>query len=172
MRLHIGADERKDGWTVLSAQPAPHVDIVADCTSMTMIADSTVEAVYASHVLEHFGYDSGLLLALREILRVLRPGGQLMVSVPDFAALCWMFVMPQFGIDERYKLMRIMFGGQMHEFDFHKCGLNHELLGAALNDVGFTAIRRVEAFNLFNDSSTLRVYGVPISLNMDARKPG
>jgi predicted SAM-dependent methyltransferase len=82
MRLHIGADEQKEGWTVLSAQSAPHVDIVGDCTNMKMIGSDTAEAVYASHVLEHLGYDSELPVALREIMRVLRPGGQLWSAFP------------------------------------------------------------------------------------------
>jgi predicted SAM-dependent methyltransferase len=172
MRLHIGAAERKEGWTALNVQPGPHVDIVADCASMPMIGSGTVEAVYASHILEHLNYDSELPATLREIMRVLRPGGQLMVSVPDLATLCWMFVAPQFGFQERYQVMSTMFGGQKDAFDLHKSGLSHELLGAALDYVGFTAIRRVENFNLFNDCSVMKMFGVPISLNLEARKPG
>ena len=172
MRLHIGGNERREGWTVFDARPGPHIDIVGDCTRMTAIADNSVEEVYASHVLEHFGYDSDMPLVLREILRVLTPGGRFMVSVPDLGNLCWLFLMPNFSIEERYSVTRVMFGGQKHELDLHKSGLNHELLGAALNDVGFTAIRRVEGFGLFDDSSVLMLFGVPISLNMEARKPG
>jgi predicted SAM-dependent methyltransferase len=172
MRLHIGGEVRKDGWTVLGIQPGPAVDIVSDCTSMPMIADGSCEEVYASHVFEHLGYNTDLPKALREVIRVLRPGGRLMASVPDLGILCWMFTMPHFGVEERYHLTRIIFGGQTNPHDFHVTGFNHELLGGALADVGFTRIRRVESFGLFNDTSVLTAFGIPISLNMEAYKPG
>lgn len=44
--------------------------------------DSSVEAVYSSHVLEHL-YLSDARLVLSEAFRVLRPGGVIRTSVPD-----------------------------------------------------------------------------------------
>jgi len=51
-------------------------------------ADATFDRIIASEVLEHIGDDRG---ALRELARVLRPGGVLAVTVPRFLPelLCW-----------------------------------------------------------------------------------
>jgi len=50
-------------------------------------SDSSFEAVYSSHVLEHFDRDQGRLL-LAESYRVLRKGGVLRIVVPDLQGSC------------------------------------------------------------------------------------
>jgi hypothetical protein len=52
----------------------------------------------------------------------------------------------------------------------HYVGLNFDFLGSFLHDAGFSDIKRVPNFGLFNDTSTLRFEGTPISLNVEARK--
>jgi SAM-dependent methyltransferase len=51
-------------------------------------ADATFDRVIASEVMEHVGDDRG---ALAELVRVLRPGGTIAVTVPAFGPelLCW-----------------------------------------------------------------------------------
>ena len=49
-------------------------------------------------------------------------------------------------------------------------GYDEELLTTALREAGFRRIRRVAEFGLFTDTSTMRYYGEPISLNMQAQK--
>jgi SAM-dependent methyltransferase len=56
-----------------------------DARSLTY-ADGRVDAVYSVSVLEHIP-DDGDTLALREIARVLRPGGRVSLTVP-FSAVC------------------------------------------------------------------------------------
>ena len=94
-RLHIGGREPRPGWNILNIQPGPNVDYVGSCTSLEQFADNSIDEVYASHVLEHLGFREELPKALREIWRVLKPGGVLKISVPDFERLCTMFVNPQ-----------------------------------------------------------------------------
>ncbi len=171
MRLHIGGEERREGWTVLNIQPGPHVDMVGTCTDLSAIAAGTVEEVYASHVLEHLGYTTELPKALTEIFRVLQPGGRLMAAVPDFEVLCQLFFHPQCDARLRWEVMRRIFGGQEDPYDVHKVGLWAESFGAILHEMGFVDIRRVESFGLFQDGSTATFGGLPISLNMEARKP-
>lgn len=170
MRLHIGGRERKPGWTVLDIQPGPAVDIVGNCLSLRPIADASVEEIYASHVLEHLSYRDELLQALQEMARVLRPGGTLRISVPDFDQLVRLYLKPELTLQERFSIMGTIFGGQRDEHDFHKAGLTFELLEVYLEEAGFSAVERCEPFGLFNDFSAYRIHGERISLNLTARR--
>jgi predicted SAM-dependent methyltransferase len=169
-RLHIGGTEKRAGWEILNAQPGPHVDHVGDCVDLSRFADESFDEVYASHVYEHLGYQEDLPKALAEVHRVLKPGGTFRISVPDLEILCRLFLHPDLTLPQRYHVMRMMFGGQIDAFDFHKVGLNWTILCALLGNARFRSAQRVESFGLFQDCSVLRFEGQPISLNVEATK--
>jgi predicted SAM-dependent methyltransferase len=163
---------RKAGWTNLNVQPGPAVDIVGTCTDLSRFADGSVAEIYASHVLEHLTYADELLKAVAEFHRVLEPGGRLMASVPDFELLCRLFSAPGLTAQQRFDIMRMIFGGQTDPHDYHKAGITFEFLDAYLRHAGFAEVRRVEEFGLFEDASRMRVGGQLISLNVQALKAG
>ncbi len=171
IRLHVGGQARHPDWKILDVRPGPLVDYVGSCTDLSRFADGSVLELYASHVLEHLGYWRELPAALHEFNRVLAAGGILRVSVPDLAILCSLYLEPRLAPGERFHVMRMMFGGQIDEADFHRVGLDEEMLKAQLEKAGFTDIVRVDVFGLFDDASSLVFKGRPISLNLRARKP-
>ena len=57
-------------------------DINHDLTKGVPLDDNTVDAVYSSHVFEHIPYKD-LLNVIKEIRRILKPGGKLLVCVPN-----------------------------------------------------------------------------------------
>lgn len=170
MRLHIGGREAREGWKILDAEARPEVDFVGDAADLSRFADGTVHEIYASHVVEHLGYQRALPRALAEMHRVLRAGGAAKISVPDFEFVCRRFVDPQSSPDQRFHLMRIAFGGQMDEHDFHRVGLTFEFLRGFLYGAGFTRVERVRDFGLFDDTSRLEMDGERVSLNVVAFK--
>jgi predicted SAM-dependent methyltransferase len=170
LRLHVGGETPKPGWKILNIQPGPHVDFVGTCTDLSRFGAGTVETIYVSHVMEHLSYIDELPVALKAFRRVLRTGGLLRVSVPDFEALCRLFLDPRLDAAMRFHVMRIIFGGQMNPYDFHKAGLTEEFLTDFLTTAGFRDIRRVGEFGLFDDTSGLKLGGIPVSLNMQAAK--
>jgi predicted SAM-dependent methyltransferase len=170
IKLHIGGREQREGWAVLDALPAPIVDYVGNCNDLSFLANDSCCEVYASHVLEHLGYDGELHTALTGIYRVLKPGGRLRASVPDLETLCRIFLDPSLDDADRFHVMRMMFGGRSSDFDVHYVGLTFEFLEGFLHAAGFRVIQRVAEFGLFKDASALLFHGVPISLNVEARK--
>ena len=52
LRLHIGGETAKEGWTILNVQPGPHVDTLGDCRDLSAYSDGAVTEIYASHVFE------------------------------------------------------------------------------------------------------------------------
>jgi predicted SAM-dependent methyltransferase len=170
IKLHIGGQEKRDGWTILDALPGPLVDHVGNCNDLSFLANESCSEVYASHVFEHLAYNGEIQKTLQGVYRVLKPGGLLRASVPDLETLCKLFLHPGLDGTGRYLIMRMMFGGRATEYDVHYVGLSFEFFGMFLHEVGFRDIRRVPEFGLFQDTSTLRVAGVPISLNVEARK--
>lgn len=171
LRLHVGGQAPHPDWKILDIEPRAHSDYVGSCTDLSQFADGSVLEIYASHVLEHLGYQHDLVTALREFHRVLEPGGYLRVSVPDLTTLCSLFVDASLKADERFHVMRMMFGGQIEPSDFHYVGLSDEFLTGYLNTVGFVDIQRVDDLGLFDDTSRLVFSGRRISLNVTARKP-
>ena len=171
LRLHIGGEQRHPDWKIVNVTASEATDYVRSCTDLTLFASESVTEIYASHVLEHLGYKRDLPRALREFHRVLVPGGRLSISVPDLQVLCGLFLDPALEPQERFMVMRMMFGGQMNAADFHYVGLSEEFLSDFLQKAGFVEATRVSAFGLFEDTSNLEMRGRPISLNMTARKP-
>jgi predicted SAM-dependent methyltransferase len=171
MKLHIGGQTRNSDWKIFNINPGPEVDFTGDCRDLSQFADGSIDTIYASHVLEHIPYQKDLPKTLVEWRRALRPGGTLMVSVPDLEILCRLFLHPKLSAENRFQIMRMMFGGQIDAHDFHYVGLTLEFLGDYLAKAGFDEISRVESFGLFEDTSVLKVGGIPISLNVTAKKP-
>ena len=170
LRLHIGGREKKLGWKILNIQPGLDVDYVGDCTDLSQFADASVDELYASHVIEHLGHQSAVGRALTGFHRVLKPGGRALIAVPDFEALCRLFLDPRADMLERFQIMRMVFGAQMDEHDFHYVGLSYEFLSQFLFQSGFSRVERVQDFGLFRDASTIRFLDQPISLNVVAYK--
>ena len=170
IKLHIGGREKRDGWAILDATPGPGVDYVGNCTDLSFLPAASCVEVYASHVLEHLGYDRELPNTLAGIHRVLKPGGRLCVSVPDLEILCRLFLEPSLNGDGRFRIMQLMFGERKNAYDVNCAGFNFEFLHAFLHETGFRDIRRVTEFGLFDDASTLVFANVPISLNVEARR--
>lgn len=170
IKLHIGGQEKREGWKILDALPGPIVDFVGNCNDLSFLPDECCSEVYASHVLEHLGYNGELQQTLRGIVRVLKPGGRLRASVPDLDVLCRLFVRPDLTQAQRFHVMRMMFGGRMTDYDVHYVGLTAEFLAHFMIEAGFKKVGRVRDFGLFRDTSILTFVGVPISLNLEAIK--
>jgi predicted SAM-dependent methyltransferase len=97
-------------------------------------------------------------------------GGEFYISVPNLGVLCQLFVAETVTNDQRFHLMRIMFGGQVDPYDFHKVGFIEPFLTEFLKQAGFSDCKRVKEFNLFDDTSSLKLGEYLISLNLIATK--
>jgi predicted SAM-dependent methyltransferase len=171
IRLHIGGKEARDGWKIFNVVPGPGVDYIGHCADLSQLGDGSCREVYASHVLEHLGYNGELQRALQEIGRVLAPGGTVRISVPDLEVLCRLFLDPKLSVADRFHVMRMMYGGRMDQHDVHYVGLSQDFLAAFLTGAKLANVRRVPEFGIFNDTSSLRFKGELISLNIEADKP-
>ena len=173
MKLHIGGMEKKKGWKILNIQKndgkEKHVDFVGDISDLSQFDDGSIEEIYASHTVEHVNQNN-VQKALKGIHRILKDGGKFYVSVPDMDILCRLFLDPKAPLKIKYEVMRMMFGGQVDEFDYHYFGWNYEFLTTYLLEAGFKTNERVKTFDIFNDTSSFAPYGPLISLNVIAYK--
>jgi len=170
-KLHIGGQVKTAGWEVLNANPAPYVDHVCNANDLSCFADDTFAEIYASHVVEHLDYKDELKNTLNEWNRVLVPGGKAYISVPDLDILSELLLSKDtLDINERFHVMRMMFGGHTDKYDYHVVGLNEEFLVSFLIESGYVNLMRVKEFGLFDDTSAMKFKGVAISLNIIAEK--
>jgi 2-C-methyl-D-erythritol 2,4-cyclodiphosphate synthase len=171
-KLHIGGKIQSAGWEILNANPAPYVDHVCNANNLPQFADNTFTEIYASHIVEHLDYNGELQKSLKEWNRILIPGGKIYISVPDLDILAQLMLeKDKLTINERFQVMRMIFGGHIDKYDYHVVGLNQEFLASFLSQTGYVNLKRVGEFGLFNDISSMIFKGVLISLNMTAEKP-
>ena len=170
MKIHIGGKEKKEGWKILNIQDGDHVDYKGDISDLSQFEDSSIDEIYASHVVEHVGQKK-IKATLKGIYRILKDNGKFYVSVPDMEILCRIFMAKDAPKKAKFHAMRMMFGGQIDEYDYHYFGWNYDFLKDYLEEAGFQKIEKVKTFSLFNDTSDYAPYNnVPISLNVIAFK--
>jgi predicted SAM-dependent methyltransferase len=88
MKLQVGSSNVKgeykdEEWVNLDIKPFRGVDIVADASERIPLDTNSVDEIRCIHVLEHVTRDKHEPM-LREMYRVLKPGGTLYVETPDF----------------------------------------------------------------------------------------
>ena len=129
---------KKEGHVGVDLLEGEGIDIACDVTNGMPFADGEVEEIFSSHFLEHIPKKAVRPL-LKECYRVLQPGGQLILVVPDLIWVLEKFLsMPEnqkwgFPVDT-------IFGNQIHEGEFHKTGFSKWLLKVLLEEAGFKVI--------------------------------
>ena len=177
VRLHIGCgDIASPEFVNVDARPKPHIHLVTkDLFDLRAVPDGAASLVYMCHVLEHVPY-ALLLRVLREMRRVLMPGGTLRLSVPDFECILDIYAAEK---RDPNTIVGPLMGGQDYAFNFHYNVFTQTSLSRALENAGFERVRNWDPqsseFHDFNDwasmSVTVNGHDYPISLNLEADLP-
>ena len=168
IQLHLGCGKRRlAGWVSVDSRVEVEPDVVADVRHLDAWDCGEVESIYACHVLEHIPRPD-LLQTLREWRRVLKPGGKLRVSVPDFGTVASLY---NDGVSF-WRLAGLLYGRQDYEGNTHHIGFDYEYLAWMLGEAGFYDIRKWSPVawlpDGYDDYSLARINGYLVSLNVEA----
>jgi len=144
IKLNLGCGERKiHGFINVDARQEVLPDVVYNVAKIHEKFQN-VDLIYASQVLEHFPTKPFPFQSTtwKELLdnwnRTLKPGGTLRLSVPDLRAACEYYLFT----NDFDSVQAAFYGGQKYNFDYHYHGWTFETLSKALQEAGFTNIRR------------------------------
>lgn len=128
--LNCGSGQRPFAkpWVNIDAQERWSPDLIADCSSLHY-SDGSADMIVLHHVLEHFGCGEGQGV-LREAYRLLRPGGSLLVFVPDLRALAQRWLMGQ--LDTQVYMTNLYGAFMGDDHDRHRWGYVPETLAQEL----------------------------------------
>ena len=181
-RLHA-TFKSDSGWQEIRLDIDEKVkpDIVCSAANMSAsVSSGSVDAVWSSHTIEHL-YDHEVIEAFAEFLRVLGPGGFLLLRCPDLAAAAECLL--QNGIEHvAYESpagpitpLDMLFGYRPsvavgNLFMAHRTGFTDERISRMLLEAGFTEVRtkRDGAFDLWAIAFTARS-DIPSCLEQLAR---
>ena len=128
-------------------------DIVASITDMAPIAESSVDAVWSAHNLEHL-YAHEVLAALAEFRRVLKPDGFAVITLPDLQQVAALVAQDRL-IEPAYLSpagpitpLDMLYGhrgaiAQGNGFMAHRTGFTARTLEEALRQAGFPTVQVV-----------------------------
>lgn len=177
MKLHLGCGKRHiPGFVHIDAVDYPHVDHVATIDALSFIPDESVGLIYNCHVLEHFKRRD-IKRVLVEWNRVLRPGGMLRISVPDFASICDVYQKTR----DLGLVIGSLFGRQDYLYNIHYNAFDFHTLERLLSDVGFTDVAKydwrdtehgdIDDFSQAYIPHMDKENGTLMSLNVECLKP-
>lgn len=143
-------------------------DFQGDCSDLSRFEERSVDDIYASNILEHWPI-AKTVGVLKEWRRVLKTGGKLYVSVPDFDATVKLY--QRTGLTEWIKYH--LWGDQKHPLNYHYVCFTFASLAKDLMNAGFSDVKKVKFFNIGEEDGSRNVNNLtyePISLNVVAQK--
>jgi predicted SAM-dependent methyltransferase len=140
LKLHLGSGGKYiEGYTNIDIRYMPGVDIVNDVKFLRSFQNETVDVIYASHVLEHFGrWD--YMSVLTRWFELLKSGGTLRIAVPDFEQITKYYLKT----GDLKKLIGPIYGGQDYDENFHHCTWDFNSLSEDLKKIGFKLVNRYD----------------------------
>jgi predicted SAM-dependent methyltransferase len=138
LRIHFGCGKLFDPrFFNVDALPFKHVHYVTGSPLMPVLRAQSAELIYACHVFEHISHRQQLDV-LKRWYELLKPGGQIMLSVPDFAKIVEVYMRGALPFDQ---IQDGLMGGQDYPGNFHFALFTPDHLTGLLEKAGFSNIR-------------------------------
>jgi ubiquinone/menaquinone biosynthesis C-methylase UbiE len=184
-KLDIGCGKfRLDGFETLDIKPYPHVDYVCDASGPLPFEDGTFDYVYSCHTLEHIPWFKTKKV-LTEWIRIVKQGGTIDISVPNFIELAEFIQKIELGMDMEMvwpysmhekkaqaravikrcpylKASRIIFNGTPPQdvlSNYHKALFTPKYLYGLMQDCGIVNIHRESKQKKHQRATNLRMVG-------------
>lgn len=172
VRLNLGCgDKLLPGYInvdIAEVRGGSRPDVLCDLRNLSFQPDDSVDEVLAVHVVEHF-WRWEIVDTLRDWVRVLKPGGRLILECPNLQTACEAFLRNPAGgsaADERGQETMWVFYGDPSWCDplmTHRWGYTPDSLGRLMQEAGLVEVRPEPAQFKLRDPRDMRVVG---------RKPG
>lgn len=177
-RLHLGCGHIPiPGFCNVDAMTLPAVDIIDNIMFLSKFPQDFADQIYACHVLEHIAHEE-VIPTLQRWRSILRPGGELRISVPDIDRIVKIYSKnwEHFQTPGNSPWIGLLYGGQGDRYDFHKTGFNFCWMSHLLEKAGFVEISEYPHFphflgNVFDASLAKEPFGEYLSLNIACKKP-
>ncbi|MDA1079992.1 MAG: hypothetical protein O2840_04880 [bacterium] len=151
-RLEIGSgDNPEPGYVHADIQASPKVDILADARKLPLPDNFVKDEIRAVHIMEHFCHpelssaqmrnDIGTTLeVLKEMYRVLAPGGKFFMVTPDYEKITTSAAKRRVSFD---RLQSWTVGGHLNMFDVHHWLWTHDDAEKWFSLAGFIELQDV-----------------------------
>ncbi len=170
LKLNLGSRTRHmEGFKNMDIDPHEGVDYLGDVSDLSRFEPESVAAIFASNILEHFPHTQTKSVLI-EWNRVLKPGGFLYLSVPDFARAVAIY--HDAGLKDW--VQNFLMGDQGYKTAFHYAIFDEERLSEIVLSAGFRECSFVETFPFADhadcSNNVSNIDGKFVSLNAVVRK--
>ena len=182
VQLGPGQENYIDGWINVDANKfTGKCDVWADLRNSLPFHDSTVDAFYSHHVIEHL---PDIRFHLREVFRCLKPGGVYRFGGPNGDSAIKKYIEGDLRWFRDFPNERRSIGGRFENFIFCRCEhltiLTFSMLEEFLSDIEYIEITSLKPINetgcpeLFSDCQQKEHesdFKMPHTLIVEATKP-
>jgi SAM-dependent methyltransferase len=177
IKLNLGCgDKILSGYINVDVVPerASQVpDVICDVRSLSVFESGYADEILAVHVVEHF-WRWEVVDILKEWVRVLKPGGVMILECPNLLSACQEFIRnPQAHSlpgPEGQRTMWVFYGDPRWQDPLmvHRWGYTPWSLGAVMHDAGLRDLRQEPAQFKLREPRDMRVVGVKPFLQVTA----
>lgn len=168
IKLNLGCgDKILPGYInidVAGTRSGKHPDLLSDLRNLSTIPDNVADEVLSVHVIEHF-YQWESLSVVQEWVRVLKPGGKIIIECPNLLSAAQEFLMNPdvavLGGPEGQRSMWVFYGDPAWKDPLmvHRWGYTPKSLCRLLEAAGVGDVRQEAAVFKLREPRDMRIVG-------------
>lgn len=166
MRLNLGCgDKILDGYINVDVAPSrngKNPDVICDLKDLSEFETNSIDEILSVHVIEHF-WRWEVEDVLKEWVRVLKPGGRMMLECPNLLEACKRFIdNPEIYSDpgkNGQQTMWVFYGDPSWRDPLmvHRWGYTPKSLGDLMRNVGLINVRQEPAQFKLREPRDMRI---------------
>jgi len=173
IKLNLGCgDKILDGYInidVVESRAGEKPDVICDLHDLSKFQSNSVDEILAVHVIEHF-WQWEVTDILKEWIRVLKPGGKLILECPNLISAAEEFLknsdVAAMGGPEGQRSMWVFYGdpGWKDSLMIHRWGYTPNSLATVMSAAGLIELKQEPAQFKLREPRDMRIVGFKIKI--------